>query len=55
MGKPIYSAEFDEGYDAFKRGALGHSAVPYDLDEPERRQHWWWGYHTAEWEMQEPK
>jgi len=50
--KPIYTKEFDEGYDACKRGA---DQNPYlALDDPIGVMEWAHGHLTAMWEMQEP-
>ena len=51
MAEPFYSPEFDDGYDAFKQGGRIN---PYLANEPVRRNEWWRGYRTAEWEMKEP-
>ena len=45
------SQEYQRGYDAFKQGGRIN---PYLANEPDRRNEWWRGYRTAEWEMKEP-
>jgi len=50
--KPIYTSEFDGGYDAFKRGGYTN---PYLTNDPIKRNEWWRGFQTAEWEMKEPE
>jgi hypothetical protein len=50
--KPIYSKEFDEGYDAYKQGPTPN---PYlALDDPIGVMEWAHGYHTTQWEMAGP-